>query len=201
MGRCSMYLSITSWWKPGCLALPATNEATMAFTYFSGHLDSLFGTAFAHIVKFEVASPPPQLFWNVHEHSRCQSLFWSQRLQSSSHTLSSSVNICGALHTTEILNFAVVKSIKGFPGSSAGKESACNAGGPSLIPGLGRSAGEALGYPLQYSWAPLVAHTVKNLPATWETWVQSLGGEGPLEEGMATHSSILDWRISMVRGV
>ena len=56
-----------------------------------------------------------------------------------------------------------------------------------------------MGYPLQYSWASLVAQTVKNLPATWETWVRSLGREDPLEEGMATHSSILAWRISMDR--
>ena len=53
----------------------------------------------------------------------------------------------------------------GFPGSSAGKESACNAGDPSSIPGSGRSAGEGINYPLQYSWASLVAQLVKNLPA------------------------------------
>ena len=53
----------------------------------------------------------------------------------------------------------------GFPGSSAGKESACNAGDPGSIPGLGRSAGEGIGYPLQYSWASLVAQWVRNLPA------------------------------------
>ena len=57
-----------------------------------------------------------------------------------------------------------------FPGSSAGKESTCNAGDPDLIPGLGRSAGEGIGYPLQYSWASLVAQMVKNLPAMWKTW-------------------------------
>ena len=88
----------------------------------------------------------------------------------------------------------------GFPGSSAGKESTCNAGDPDLIPGLGRSSGEGIGYPLQYSWASQEAQTVKNLPAMWETWVWSLGWEGPLEEGMATHSSILAWRIPMDRG-
>ena len=55
----------------------------------------------------------------------------------------------------------------GFPGGSAGKESACNAGDPGSIPGSGVSAGEGTGYPLQYSWASLVAHLVKNLPATW----------------------------------
>ena len=72
-----------------------------------------------------------------------------------------------------------------------GKESACNAGDPSLIPGLGRSPGEGIGYPLQYSWASLVAHLGKNLPAMLETWVQSLGWEGPLEKGKDTHPSIL----------
>ena len=83
----------------------------------------------------------------------------------------------------------------GFPGSSAGKESACDAGDPSLIPGSGRSTGEGIGYPLQYSWASLVAQLVKNPPAVRETWVRSLGWEDPLEKGIATHLSILDWRI------
>ena len=85
--------------------------------------------------------------------------------------------------------------IMGFPYSSVGEESACNAGDPGLIPGSGRSIGEGIGYPLQYSWASLVAQLVKNLPAMWKTWVQSLGWEDPLEKGKATHSSILAWRI------
>ena len=67
-----------------------------------------------------------------------------------------------------------------------------------LIRGLGRSPGD--GYPLQYSSVSLVAQMVKNLPAVWETWVQSPAWEDPLEEGMATHASILAWRISMGRG-
>ena len=58
-----------------------------------------------------------------------------------------------------------------FPGSLASKESACNAGDPSSIPGSGSSPGKGIGYPLQYSWASLMAQTVKNLPAVWETWV------------------------------
>ena len=82
-----------------------------------------------------------------------------------------------------------------LPDSSAGKESACNAGDPGSIPGSGSSLGEGIDYPLQYSWASLVAWLVNNTPAMWETWVQSLGWEDPLEEGMATHSSILAWRI------
>ena len=64
-----------------------------------------------------------------------------------------------------------------------------------MIPGLGRSTGEGIGYPLQCSWASLVAQLVKSLPAMQETWVPSLGGEDPLEKGKATHSSILVWRI------
>ena len=82
-----------------------------------------------------------------------------------------------------------------FLGSSAGKESTCNAGNPGSIPRSGRSPGEGIGYPLQYSWASLVAQMVKNLPAMCETWVRSLDWEDPLEKGMATHSSILAWKI------
>ena len=67
------------------------------------------------------------------------------------------------------LNLVSIKTIMGFPGSSAGKESTCNAGDPGWIPGSGRSAGEGIGYPLQYSWASLVAQTVKNPPAMQET--------------------------------
>ena len=83
----------------------------------------------------------------------------------------------------------------GFPDSSVGKESACNAGDHSSIPGSGRSIGEGIGYPLQYSWASPVAQLLKNLPALWETWVQFLGWEDPLEMGNAAHPSILAWRI------
>ena len=67
----------------------------------------------------------------------------------------------------------------GFPHSSVGKESACNAGDPGTIPGLGRCPGKGIGYPLQYSWVSLVAQLVKNLPAMRETWVWSLGWEDP----------------------
>ena len=71
----------------------------------------------------------------------------------------------------------------GFPDSSIGKESACNAGDTGSVPGSGRSAGEGIGYPLQHSWASLVDQLVNNLPATWETWVRSLGWEDPPGEG------------------
>ena len=66
---------------------------------------------------------------------------------------------------------------------------------PGSIPRSGKSAGEGIGYPLQYSWGSLLAQLVRNLPAVRETWVLSLGWEDPLEKGMATHSSILAWRI------
>ena len=64
---------------------------------------------------------------------------------------------------------------RGFPDSSVAKESSCNAGDPGSIPGLGRSPGERIGYPLHYSWASLVAQLVKNPPAMWrpgfDPWV------------------------------
>ena len=80
----------------------------------------------------------------------------------------------------------------GFPGRSVGKEFRLQC----RRPGSGSSPGEGIGYPLQYSWASLVAQMVKNLPAVWESWVRSLGWEDPLEKGTATHSSILVCRIS-----
>ena len=83
----------------------------------------------------------------------------------------------------------------GFPGSSAGKESACIAGDAGLISGLGRSPGEGIGCPLQYSWVSLAAQLVKNLPALQETLVRFLGWEHSLEEGVATHFTILACRI------
>ena len=89
---------------------------------------------------------------------------------------------------------------KSFPGSSAGKESTCNAEDLGLIPGLGRSPGEVIGYPFQYSWASLVTQLVKNPPAMRKTWVGTLGWKDPLEKGTATHSSILAWRVHMDRG-
>ena len=78
-----------------------------------------------------------------------------------------------------------------FTGTSADKESTCSAGDAGSIPGSGRSAGEGIGYPLQYSWASLVVQLVMNLPATQETWVRSLDWEDPLKEGTTTHFSIL----------
>ena len=84
--------------------------------------------------------------------------------------------------------------LQGFPDSSAGKASACNAGESGSIPGLGRSPGEGISYPLQYLWISLVAQMVKNPSAMKKTWIRSLGWEDPLEEGVATHST-LAWRI------
>ena len=91
------------------------------------------------------------------------------------------------------MNKSYVCISPGFP--SAGKASACNAGDPGLIPGSGRFPGKGIRYPLQCSWASLVAQEVKNPPAMQETWVLSLGWEDPLEKGMATDSSILTLRI------
>ena len=94
-----------------------------------------------------------------------------------------------------------------FPDSSVGKESACNAGDPGSIPGLGRSTGEGMGYPLQYSWASLVAQRVKNppgdpeapSPAGSQVSARRPGFDPWLvrspEKGKATYSNILAWRI------
>ena len=122
-----------------------------------------------------------------------------------------SFNFMAAVTTCRILEPPKIKSVSvsivspsichevmgpdSLPDSSVSKESACDAGVPSSIFGLRRSPGEGIGYPLQYSWASLVAQLVKNPPAIQETWVQSLGWEDPLENGKATHSSILAWRI------
>ena len=108
------------------------------------------------------------------------------------------VCLCLKQHHTQ--RFASSSVLVGFPGSSAGKESTCNARDPSSIPGMGKPTLDGIGYPLQYSWAFLGAPMVKNLPAMWDTWVQFLDWEDPLDEGMATHSGILAWRITMDRG-
>ena len=79
----------------------------------------------------------------------------------------------------------------GFPDSSVGTESTCNAGDPGLIPGLGRSPWRKDRLPIPVFWASLVAQKVKNPPAMLETWVRSLGWDNPLEKGKATHSIIL----------
>ena len=81
-----------------------------------------------------------------------------------------------------------------FLGSSAAKESACNAGDPGMIAGLARSTGDGIDYSFQYSRSSLVAQLVKNPPVMQETWVPPLGLED-LEKAKATHPSILAWRI------
>ena len=93
------------------------------------------------------------------------------------------------------INSSQLEIAQGFPDSSVGKESACSVGDPGLIPELGRSTGEGIGYPLQYSWASLVAQLVKYPPAMQKTWVWSLGWEDPLEKGNSSYFGILAWRI------
>ena len=102
------------------------------------------------------------------------------------------------ISTTSLLVFtrSLMRNIRGFPGSSAGKESTCNARDPCSIPRLGSSPGEGISYPHQYNWASLMAQMVKNC-LQQETWVQSLSWEDLLEEGLATHSSVFTWRIPL----
>ena len=103
----------------------------------------------------------------------------------------------GMAHNFIELDKAVIQA---FPCNSVGQASTCNAGDPSSIPGSGRSPGEGIGYPLQYTWASLVAQMVKNPPAMQGILVQSVDSQDPLEDSMASHSSILAWRIPMDRG-
>ena len=100
-----------------------------------------------------------------------------------------SIEHLGCFQVLAVMDKASIDIHIYFPNSSAGKESACNAGNP----GSRRSPVEGTDYPLQCSWASLVAQMVKNQPAMWETWVPSLSWEDPLEEGIA-------WRIPMDRG-
>ena len=95
-------------------------------------------------------------------------------------------------------------SPRSFPNSSVGKESTYNAGDPSLIPGSGRSAGEGVGYPLQYSLASLAVQLVNNSPAMWETWVWSLSWDDPLEKGKGyplQYSGLENFMDCIVHGV
>ena len=92
----------------------------------------------------------------------------------------STIQVCGGDHCNSFLINSLPASTRD---SSVGKESTCNAGDPSLIPGSGRSPGEGIGYPLPHSWASLVAQLVKNLPTMQETLVWFLGREHPLEKG------------------
>ena len=105
-------------------------------------------------------------------------------------TTSNSINIAFTSKT-----FLLLYNFLPLSHGSAGKESTCNAGDPSSIPGSGRSPGKGMGYPLQYSWASLVAQLVKNPPVMRETCVRSLDWEDTLEKGTATHSSILACRV------
>ena len=93
------------------------------------------------------------------------------------------IMVKGPIQEEDITIINIYSPNKGFPHSSVCKESACNGGDPDLIPESGRSSREGIGYPLQYSWPSLVVQLVKNPTAIWETPVQFLGQEDPLEKG------------------
>ena len=132
---------------------------------------------------------------DVSELSSIESISWGTPLQFFEFaSCTESTTDSGSCHFLSML-WSTLQAIMGSPDSSAGKESTCSAGDPGSIPGSGRSAGEGMGYPLQYSRASPVAQLAKNPPAMQQIWVRSLDGEDLLEKGKATHSSILAWRI------
>ena len=132
---------------------------------------------------------------DVSELSSIESISWGTPLQFFEFaSCTESTTDSGSCHFLSML-WSTLQAIMGSPDSSAGKESTCSAGDPGSIPGSGRSAGEGMGYPLQYSRASPVAQLAKNPPAMQQIWVRSLDWEDLLEKGKATHSSILAWRI------
>ena len=129
----------------------------------------------------EVSHPPPQSVWKKKKDDP-KGLY---RINDTPEVSHGSPWVLGKWNMgkfTSLLSVSTLPFIHCFPHSSVGKESACNARDPGSIPGLVRSPGEGIGYPLQYSWASLVSQLVKNRPAMWETWVQSLGWKDPLEK-------------------
>ena len=105
--------------------------------------------------------------WNILQYPR----FWNSSTMSSKHISRSVVASYSSLNIDHATDKFIFRLIWGFPGSSAGEESAYNARDTGLIPGSGIFPGEGIGYPHQYSWASLVAQMVKNLPAKQETWI------------------------------
>ena len=101
---------------------------------------------------------------------------------------------------THSSDWTVIRAWVDFAGSSAAEESTRNAGDPGSVPGSGRSLGEGIGYSTPAFMGFPGGSAVKHLPTMRETWVWFLGWEDPLEEGMASHSSILAWRIPIDRG-
>ena len=159
------------------------SEKYLYFAFFLNNFDWVQKSGLAYIFKIPALPGINLLSWDLH-HLWCFCIcIWSM---SSPRCHFSQTGLEISLH---------FEFIPGFPDSSVGKESICSAGDPGSFPGSGRSAGDGVGYPFQYSWASLVAQLVKNPPAIRETRLQSLGWEDPLEKGKATHSSILAWRL------
>ena len=154
-----------------------------------GQLSSVFGSLLMHIFQ------PNSLYSIVYVKSDSLT-FWQQLGISTNISLNSESRRCKQSRSYfHVRSLEVCEARRvGFPVSSVSQESTCNAGDPSTIPRSGTSAAEGIDYPLQCSWALLVAQMVKNPSAMRET-CQSLGWEDSLEKGTATYSGILAWRI------
>ena len=114
-----------------------------------------------------------------------------------------SLSLNSSLYFLKTRPFTFIFTVQaGLPDSSVGKESACNAGDPSLIPGSGKSTAEGIGYPFQYCWASLVAQLVKKAAEMQETWIWSLSWEDPLEKGYRLqYSGLENYMDCVVHGV
>ena len=149
------------------------SDFKVLFLFFIDFEKSLFSIFYTHFKWLYCSCFPQETSWREHRHWRC-------RGERSSGTMCFAYFICTG-HMQSPCDDSDLASLHnpGFPDRSVGRESACNAGDPGLIPGLGRSAGEGIGYPLLYSWASLVAQLAKNPSAMQETWVRSLGWKIP----------------------
>ena len=137
-------------WHPTPVLLPGKSHGWRSLVGCSSwiaksqtRLSNFTFTFHFHALEKEMATHPSVLAWRIP---------WTEKPGRLSHGVAQSRT-----------------RLKRLSSISAGKESTCNAGHPSLIPGSGRSPREDIGYPLQYSWASLVAHMVKNLSAMWDT--------------------------------
>ena len=163
--RCTIGYSTAPLQKAPCylFSLPSSKVTGLSKRETEAHADTIVVQWLSRVQLFcdSIDCSPPVS--SVHGISQARILKWVAISFSSRH----------------LMSYFLLFPFARFPDSSVGKESACSAGDSSSTPGLGRSSGEGIGSPLQYSWASPVAQLVKKPPAMQETWVRFLGWEDP----------------------